>query len=284
SKYAPRVIRRGLSLLNRFREADAFSIPEYTLEGEEVPPGADYGIGKVVAQRILDLRETLLGQRFTSFSQLSDIQGLGEDKLDDLLQSSRYPAAEAFRRSMYRGVIMSNFILSYDSIVFEDEKSFLETAIMSNFILSYDSIVFEDEKSFLETAASPQALRSLVAARVAALCYEKYHNQELSRVAPRLLENLPLDTYTVANTAAYALALWFYRFDSDNWFTFDRVLKACMDYLEYYDQWSDRAELYFFKGFDNTWVLADPVTVSDLPFVVNYAEQSITLWTCQLND
>lgn len=260
SKYAPRVIRRGLSLLNRFREADAFSIPEYTLEGEEVPPGADYGIGKVVAQRILDLRETLLGQRFTSFSQLSDIQGLGEDKLDDLLQSSRYPAAEAFRRSMYRGVIMSNFILSYDSIVFEDEKS------------------------FLETAASPQALRSLVAARVAALCYEKYHNQELSRVAPRLLENLPLDTYTVANTAAYALALWFYRFDSDNWFTFDRVLKACMDYLEYYDQWSDRAELYFFKGFDNTWVLADPVTVSDLPFVVNYAEQSITLWTCQLND
>jgi len=47
----------------------------------------DYDIGITVAQRIIDKRNTLSGNKFTSLSQLSNIGGFGQDKYDDLLYS-----------------------------------------------------------------------------------------------------------------------------------------------------------------------------------------------------
>ena len=43
----------------------------------------DFDIGEVVAQRILEKRESL--KIFTSLSQLSDIKGFGQDKFNDLI-------------------------------------------------------------------------------------------------------------------------------------------------------------------------------------------------------
>ncbi len=47
----------------------------------------DYDIGNLVAQRILDKRATLAPSGYTDLSQLSDIQGFGEDKFNDLIHS-----------------------------------------------------------------------------------------------------------------------------------------------------------------------------------------------------
>ncbi len=47
----------------------------------------DYDIGLKVAQRILDKRATLGTSGFTDLSQLSDIDGFGQDKFDDLVHS-----------------------------------------------------------------------------------------------------------------------------------------------------------------------------------------------------
>ena len=47
----------------------------------------DYDIGLTVAQRILDKRDGLPDQRFSDVTQLDNIKGLGQDKLDDLVHS-----------------------------------------------------------------------------------------------------------------------------------------------------------------------------------------------------
>jgi len=47
----------------------------------------DYDIGLTVAQRIIDKRNTFSGNTFTSLAQLSNINGLGQDKFNDLVYS-----------------------------------------------------------------------------------------------------------------------------------------------------------------------------------------------------
>ena len=44
------------------------------------------------------------------------------------------------------------------------------------------------------------------------------------------------------------------------------------------------AEFFLFKGFDEAGVLANAVSHADLPVVVNYGEQAVTIWTSQLLD
>lgn len=51
----------------------------------------DYDIGMVVAERIIDRRDSLPGNQFTDLAQLSGIDYLGQDKFDDLVYTfSRY--------------------------------------------------------------------------------------------------------------------------------------------------------------------------------------------------
>ena len=47
----------------------------------------DYDIGLKVAQRILNKQASLGASGFTDLSQLSDIEGFGQDKFDDLVHS-----------------------------------------------------------------------------------------------------------------------------------------------------------------------------------------------------
>lgn len=47
----------------------------------------DYDIGLTVAQRIIDKRNSLMGGQYTYLSELSNIDGFGQDKFDDLVYS-----------------------------------------------------------------------------------------------------------------------------------------------------------------------------------------------------
>ena len=76
-----------------------------------------------------------------------------------------------------------------------------------------------------------------------------------------------IDTYQSGLVGAYALALWFFRFDEDNWFQYDNVLEKTKGYLNSATKWDDRLELRLFKGFSLKGILTEAISGPDLPVV-----------------
>lgn len=219
-----------------------------------------YVIGLTVAQRIIEQRQRLPRQRYEHLDQLLAVPGLGEDKLRDLLHTFGQPADQAFLQDLYGGVLYQNFEVKADTIHIGDEKLFLTTV--------------DQSARFVE----------LVGMRVQALCERRFEQPRACALAVRLLQHCYQERFPSGHVGAYALALWFFGFDEDNWFSFERMHAACDRYLNSYRYVNDRLELRLFKGFENAGILAGGITVPDLPVVVNYAEQKITLWSGQLND
>ncbi|MCB0575738.1 MAG: hypothetical protein KDC61_14360, partial [Saprospiraceae bacterium] len=82
---------------------------------------------------------------------------------------------------------------------------------------------------------------------------------------------------------ALAFALWFYRFDADNWFSFERMFQQTSALFGYHAVPLWEMEMRFFKGFKHrifTKLIAPP----DLPVLVNYPEHKVTLWVSGLAD
>ncbi len=172
----------------------------------------------------------------------------------------KQPAAKVFRAAMYDGVILNNWELEYFTTIFENEAA------------------------FQKVIGSKSALADFVATQVEQISHEKYSNSKAAELAGALLRRCYDEHFPDSHYGAYALSFWFYQFDADNWFTFERVQEETEKYLTYYSSWDDRLELHLYKGFDNTGVLVSAVTQDDLPVVINRGERAITIWTCQLND
>ena len=142
-----------------------------------------------------------------------------------------------------------------------------------NFSLKTFSFTLDEEK-FEKTVGRQLAFRNFVndrlldlAAKECALCATTY-----------------IDTFSSGLQGAYALALWFFRFDEDNWFSFDQVLEKTKAYLNGVSKWNDRLELRLFKGFSLKGILTEAISGPDLPVVVNHGDKTVTIISCELRD
>lgn len=170
------------------------------------------------------------------------------------------PKADSFYRSIKNNVLPENFILKYAGVGFPDRDAFIS--------------IVDNETNF----------RDFVRGEIRSLCQQNYGNLQLARISPRCLDHLYMETHSSSLLGAHALAFWFFSFDEDNWFSYNKVLKECKAYLNNSPTLDRRQELRVFKGFENAGVLADPLTVVDLPVVVNYADLAVTIWAGQLLD
>ena len=212
--------------------------------------------GKSLADYILEARMQLPLRRFTEIDQLQGIPGMNEESFTHLSRYMGLSAAEQFKRDMYDRVLLSNFELSYQRITFEDADFFAS--------------IISDKASLAETVAANLLLDSM---------------GPLTEIeVRRQIRHSFLDTYTNGHLASFALALWFYEFDLDNWFTFDQVRESTEPYMDQHPLSSDRQDLHLFKGFDNKLLISGARTITHLPVVVNHAERSVTLWLCSLKD
>lgn len=221
-------------------------------------------IGPVLAARILRSRAELPRRRFTDFSQIDDIRGVGETTVRDLAYSFGRPAAAAFQENMYEmGVIYRE-----------------------NWPLAYFRTAFEDEKAFQELVQDKEALRHWVADRIIAISTEREVPADSCDAMVAEVQTAYMDHYSNSTeAAAFALALWFYRFDADNWFSWTRIQERTLDYFGYHAQhYPWEMELYLFKGFQQRGIIPPGITPHDLPVVVNWPEQSITIWVSALYD
>lgn len=218
-----------------------------------------YTIGQTVAKRILEKRNSLPPFRqFRSLKELEDIQGLGKDKLQDLLKSMSLPADQLF----------------YDQL--------FESILLDNWKVNYYSIHYRSETDFQQLVQHKSNLIAPIAEKVATIADATNRNEV--RLAQQLLQQTYIERFESPEKAAIALAFWFYQFDEDNWFSFERMRTQTSAYFNYNISYQHRLELVLFKGFPNYLIAANGITPVDLPVVINYAEQKITIWTAALFD
>ncbi|CAM1372653.1 hypothetical protein [Tenacibaculum xiamenense] len=79
-----KVVFKVLNFLNNAKSAEEIAYIERTVLGLE-DQLKDYNIGEIVAQRIIDKRDSLQG--FSKLSELNNIKGFGVDKFNDLINS-----------------------------------------------------------------------------------------------------------------------------------------------------------------------------------------------------
>jgi hypothetical protein len=247
---------RILHFLNEAKGITDITAPEVLQDHQ----GNGYTIGETVAQRILAQRDHLPGKQFVNFEDLDAVPGLGNDKLVDLAHSIARPAAQYFRSEMFR------------------------TVIGENWELTPHTFAMDDRAAFFDLVQTPSRFAEWVGERVEEVSLEKSNNPAAARLANLLLQRCYLDRYEDSHLGSFAFAFWLYRFDADNWFLFEKVRVVMEHYLSYYAKNQHRLEFRIFRGFENNGVLAQPITRPDLPVVVNYGEQEVTLWAAQLSD
>jgi len=247
-------LRRLIDALNSFQMATQLA------EAVEAELPAGFQFDELLAQAILDQRALLKGGRYSDASQLDAVPGLTPSDLDNLVLAFGLPSAELFVRSMYDGVILQNWQLAYDRTEFPDEIT------------------------FSELVDDPNAFDKWLLRRVKQLVEARTGSSQTAKAARKSLRMACPETFPSGNVASYALALWFYRFDQDNWFSFDQVRTETERYLDYFVLFNDRTELRLYTGFENAGTLSTAITVTGLPVVVNYAERAITIWSASLFD
>ena len=166
-------------------------------------------------------------------------------------------AAEAFRAALVAEVLPEGFHLSCWSFDLDEDETFRD--------------LVDDQDRF----------RAFIRERVAELAEERGVAAAAVGATTRVLDELYLDVLESGYTGSLALALWFMDFDHGESITFDAVCSKARDYLVY-DTFETRRELRIFKGFVNDGILVEPVTVVDLPVVVDYGARVVTLWAGSL--
>ena len=254
----PATEMRALNFFNSVRSSKEIT-DRPQIKDDPFFQGMGYRIGEVVAERIIEVRQTLADQKFTSIDQLEAVKGIGEDKIHDILFSFQLSAAEAFLEDMYSNVIGDNWQLKHHTMVIRDREEFLQRV--------------KNESDF----------RNTVGRHYGKVLAERGMDPEAVRLAGLLLSKAHFETFDLSHFGGIDFGFWFYRFDADNWFSFDKIWTTCERYLSYYSHPTLPIELRMFKAHDIEGL--QPLGSSDIiPVVVNYPEQAISIWECELFD
>lgn len=221
-------------------------------------------MGRTLAARILRERNALPRRRFSKLEEIDNIRGVGPGTMQDLVYSFGVSADEAFQKSMY------------DS----------GTIYRENWPLEYFRYTFDDQEMFAETAQGQEKLRAFVVEKVEAVCRERSVGEKELTTMLSDLAGAYIDTYSNSTPiAGYALAVYFYDFDADNWFSWERIQEQTIGYFDHNSNtYPWLMDLHFFRGFINRGIISPGIAPDALPVVVNWAEQAISFWVTTLYD
>lgn len=254
------IANRILGFFNRVQSID--EIVNGPIQ-DDPSDGPGRTIGPKLAARILRERNNLRWRRFREFEELDAVPGVGAGTIKDLVFSFGTTAAQAFQDRMYD-----------DNIIYEE-----------NWALEYFQTTFDDQEAFNELVNDEAAFRAWVVEKIVQIATDKSLSEEQTMEMVRLLSSTYIDTYSNSTPAAgYALALWFYEFDADNWFTWETIQQPTGAYFSHHDGYPWEMELRLFKGFEQRGIIRPGITPEDLPVVVNWPEQAITIWVSALYD
>lgn len=219
-----------------------------------------YSIGEQSAQYVLDARADLRRGQFNQLEEVLAVKGIGEDKVLDIVEFIWQPTEELFRKSLFEQVLGENWEVTY-------------------WRYSLDASEFE------RLIDSPALLQAFVADKVADIARARNDNNFIvGSLAKALLERTYPDRVE-GGTALIQFASWWYRFDEDNWFSFDRISAVIDPFIHYYHRLrATYIDLVFYRGFQNGGTVASGITPQDLVVSLNPAERAITIWGIGLFD
>lgn len=186
------------------------------------------------------------------------VQGIHRFTTEIRRATATDPAIEAFRQELSDEVLPEGFTLH---------------------AWTFD---FDDAAHFDQVADDPDRFRNFIRERVAELAEARGLADEAIAAATLPVAGAWYDIFETGYQASLAFALWFIGFDQGESVSFDGVRVPARRYFEDFDTYEERRELRLIKGFENDGVLADPVTVVDLPVVVDYGSRTLTLWGASL--
>lgn len=255
----PWIADRIVSFFNQ-----AQSITEITKTVQDDPKdGPGNAIGRTVARRILAARDQKRWRRFGKLEEIYEVEGMGPDKLEDLVYTFDKSAAQAFRDAMY-----SNHVISELNWPLEFFQAHIESTE------EFEAMAHDEEKFRLEVVHIIE--RIMESGRLT----EEQYVQMTTGVSKAYI-----DPYNNTSTdyPAYELAQWFYGIDMGNFFFFESGIPQTQAYFSYHPGSPWEMELRMFKGV-RSLIIPGGLVPSDLATVVNYPEQVITLWTTALFD
>lgn len=253
--YPQWALARVLAYLNTARSAEELlAHPDLK---DDPANGSGYIIGKKVADNIINQKRSLPRRRYQSAEDILSVSGLGQDKLNDLLNSFNTSADTAFVNRLRDGILYDNWELHPQSIEF---ATLAEMQVV--------------------TQGLDRLRRSV--AEVLVPTYRWFDRNAQRQLSLRIRQAY-VAGYPESHLAAFQFAYWWYLFDQDNWFSYDRIKEACELYLSYHGSVNPGMEfalLHLYSDRPNNEVSRSEL----IPVVINYPELKITVWVVELND
>ncbi len=255
----PVQIQAVLNFLNEAQAVDDLTNIEKHRPDLSEEERSSYSIGAQSAQNILDTRANLPAGRFNKLDEVLAVKGIGEDKVLDIVAFIWQPAEEIFRKQLFENVLGENWAVNYWRYSLEPEE--------------YKRLTEEEG-----------LLKTFIGKKVLEIANERHDNYVIGALAQALLEKSPLDRVE-GLTAQIQFASWWFRFDEDNWFSFERISEMIDPFINYFGlQKYSYIDLVFFRGFMNGGTVADGISPDDLVVSLNPAEYAITIWGISLFD
>ncbi|MEM0992816.1 MAG: hypothetical protein AAGI49_07245 [Bacteroidota bacterium] len=248
---------RLLQVINFARTAE--QIYQHPALRDDPASGSSSGyiIGAKVAQYIIDYKANLARRRYERAAQLLEVKGLGEDKLNDLLFSFSIGADEAFRDTLFNGILFENWEVQAHSISYGSANEF--KAIASN---------------------GEHFRRAVADLHIQTLTNWSERERQQIRI---IIQQAYQENYLDGHIGAFQLALWWYLFDYDNWFSYEKMKSACENYLSYHSYGTKSTQLRILR-LQGATAIQEFQRDLMIPVIANEAEQKITIWEVQLND
>ena len=248
-----------LDFLNRAQTTnDITDIGQYR---PDLTPAAlsNYSIGSQGAQNLLEARAALDGGQFNTLDQVLAVNAIGEDKIFDIIDYLWFPTEEIFRQELFREILGENWVVDYWRFTMDQEE-------------------------FDRLEQNPSLLQDFVGKKIKDIARQRSDNFVIGSLAKALLEKTFPDRVE-SLTALTQFASWWFRFDEDNWFSFDRISELIGPFLNYYNREIGRyMDPVFYRGFQNGGTVADGISPDDLVVTLNQAELAITIWGISLFD
>lgn len=255
----PVQIQTVLEFLNKAKDTeDITNIQKYRPDLSEADL-ASYSIGEKGAQNLLDGRANLAAQQYNNLDEVLAVEGIGEDKVLDIVEFMWQPAEEIFKQELFAKTLGDNWTVDYWRYTFSPEE-------------------------FPQLNESEALLQAFIADKVLEIANSKHDNYLIGTLAKALLQKSFPDRVE-SLTAEIQFASWWMRFQEDNWFSFDTISSIVAPFLNYYDkQPGAYINPVFYRGFITGGTLTDGITPDDLVVTVNPAEYAIAIWGISLFD
>ncbi len=257
---------------------------DVTLRIEATPFAAPLVDGEPVNDVVLPVGELIHGEARSFEVALQALAALdGPEPFARVLVGGRLDIERLFSvQAVHRFTTDIHRPAATDPAIAGFAQALRERALPAGFELATFTFDFDDERGFEQVARDPDRFRNFVRERVAELAEARGLADEAIAAATLPVAQAWCDAFDTGLQASVAFALWFLGFDQGETIDFEAVRACANDYFEAFETWEQRRELRIVKGFDNDGVLAAPITVVDLPVIVDHGARTVTLWAGSL--